>query len=208
MSRLVSPKQREALELLSFGAKIHIVHHMRLETSAFITDPHNPGHKTISLATVEALRVQGWLERTGDPAMLFRGTEYIISAKGLAQLLHEQNEQFVKAPGKLGKDMTPKDWKDVETHLKAMAAKSLKVWNGRGDYREFDGRFYVCAPTKKAAVELLSKAGHIYINMREFNTYYSPCWGNVMNNTPWEIGVWFVDKKDDLKDGVKPRRIL
>ena len=100
MSRLVSPTQRKALEALEAGAVIHIVNHMNLQTSAFITNPGGPGHQTISQATVEALRVQGWLDRTGDPLMLFRGTSYVISQKGRDQLAREQKEDQFKTGAK------------------------------------------------------------------------------------------------------------
>ena len=86
--------------------------------------------------------------------------------------------------------------------------RKLRIWNGRGDYRDFDGHFYVCAPTKKMAVELLKEAGHCWMNMREFTRYYSECWGNAMATMTPEIGVWFVDKKNHLKDNFVPRRLI
>lgn len=83
----------------------------------------------------------------------------------------------------------------------------LKVWNGRGDYQQFNGRFYVCAETKKRAVELIKQAGHRFMNMHEFTEYYSPLWGNVMEGVKREEGVWFADKTDEHSN-VQPTRIL
>jgi len=213
MSRLVSKNQREALETLALGAEIHIVHHMRLNTSAIITDPNGHGHKTINQGTVEALRVQGWLDRTGDPAMVFRGTTYVISAKGRAQLEIERNEDFAKLPGKSGKDMTTADWKSLENHLRKKAnheKKPVKVWNGRGDYRELDGHLYVGARTKKEACSLVTRAGYFpKLSMNEFTTYWSPCWGNPMEGITPEVGVWFTSKAEERKSSkAVPRRIL
>jgi len=84
---------------------------------------------------------------------------------------------------------------------------NLKIWNGRGDYDKFDGRFYVCAETKKRAVELLKQAGHRFINMGEFTTYYSNCWGTAMETVKREEGVWFADNAADHADK-QPKRIL
>lgn len=83
MSRLVSPKQREALELLEKGGEVHIVDHVnfRLGRSAFIAEFPGYGHVRLSMATFEALRVQGWLETKPG-----RGTTYVLSDKGRTQL--------------------------------------------------------------------------------------------------------------------------
>src|SRR5271167_2339720 len=82
------------------------------------------------------------------------------------------------------------------THLAKCKPPKLRIWNGRGDYRKFDGRFYVCAPTKKLAVELLKMAWHEFINMREFTGYYSEAWGIHMEGVgvTREIGVWYDGK--------------
>ena len=87
-------------------------------------------------------------------------------------------------------------------------ARKLRIWNGRGDYAKFDGHFYVCAPTKKMAVELLKQAGHLFINMREFTTYYSECWGIHMEGVTPEIGVWYDGKGPGGHNLGKPKRIL
>jgi DNA-directed RNA polymerase subunit RPC12/RpoP len=88
---------------------------------------------------------------------------------------------------------------------------NLKVWNGRGDYgyNGLDGRLYVCAATKKRAVELLQKAGHIRMNMHEFTGYYASCWGIGMQHVKREEGVWFTpENEDDVMGGYRPRRLL
>lgn len=87
--------------------------------------------------------------------------------------------------------------------------RKLRTWNGRGDYRDFDGRFYVCATTKKRAVELLSQAGHAFINMREFSGYYSECWGKGMETVTPEEGVWFSTKEEDYSSAkTTPKRLI
>ncbi len=87
---------------------------------------------------------------------------------------------------------------------------NLKIWNGRGDYSDFDGHFYVCAPTAKRAVELLKQAGHRFINMHEFTGYYNAgAWGIAMRNQKREEGVWFTPEgEDDVMGGFRPRRLL
>lgn len=88
---------------------------------------------------------------------------------------------------------------------------NLKIWNGRGDYgyHGLDGRLYVCAETKKRAVELLQKAGHVRCNMHEFTDYYSPAWGIAMQHVKREEGVWFTPEGvDDVMGGFRPRRLL
>lgn len=88
MSRLVSPRQREALEALAAGAKIFVVRHAKsdLSDAAFISKPNVPGHKTISTATVQALAVQGWLTDEEDPGYSWRGSRYALNEKGRKQL--------------------------------------------------------------------------------------------------------------------------
>ena len=86
---------------------------------------------------------------------------------------------------------------------------NFKIWNIRGDYSDFDGRFYVCAATKKRAVELLKQAGHRFINMHEFVTYASEAWGIAMRNVNREEGVWFTPKdEDDVMGGYKPKKLI
>ena len=94
------------------------------------------------------------------------------------------------------------------THLTKCKPRPLLIWNGRGDYHKFDGRFYVCAPTKKLAVQLLKRAGHLHMNMREFTGYYSPAWGIHMEGVTREIGVWYDGKGSGGHDLGKPQRIL
>lgn len=94
------------------------------------------------------------------------------------------------------------------SHAAKCKPPKLRTWNGRGDYRQFQGRFYVCAPTKVLAVKLLAQAGHAYINMREFTGYYSEAWGNSMENVTREIGVWYDGKGSGGHDLGKPERIL
>jgi hypothetical protein len=76
---------------------------------------------------------------------------------------------------------------------------NLKVWNGRGDYSDLDGHLFVCAATKKQAVELINKAGYSCgrMNLRELNGYFNEgCWGRDMNGIAQETGVWFQSKED------------
>lgn len=94
------------------------------------------------------------------------------------------------------------------THLGKCKPRKLRIWNGRGDYRLFVGRFYVCAPTKKLAVELLKQVGHCCINMKEFTTHYPEAWGNDMLDVTPEIGVWYDDKTSNGYDAGKPKRLL
>jgi hypothetical protein len=83
MSRLVSPTQRKALELLAKGGEVHVVDHVnfRLGRSAFIAEFPGYGHVRLSMATFEALHVQGWLETKPG-----RGLTYVLSDKGRTQL--------------------------------------------------------------------------------------------------------------------------
>lgn len=91
MSRLVSPTQRKVLEALVAGSCIHLVHHSRNRNdSAFLSDGGFHAHQTISVATLEALRVQGWLVNTTEDGWRWRGSRYIISDKGREQLRKEQ----------------------------------------------------------------------------------------------------------------------
>lgn len=94
------------------------------------------------------------------------------------------------------------------SHATKCKPPKLRTWNGRGDYREFKGRFYVCAPTKKLAVELLKQAGHAFMSMREFTGYYSEAWGIYMTNVTPEIGVWYDEQIGGGHDTGKPERIL
>jgi hypothetical protein len=94
------------------------------------------------------------------------------------------------------------------SHLSKCKPPKLRTWNGRGDYRQFKGRFYVCAPTKKLAVELLKTAGHVSITMREFTGYYSEAWGIYMKDVTPEIGVWYDEPSGGGHDAGKPKRIL
>jgi len=215
VSRLVSKKQREALEVLDKGGTISVVYHSgrSLEHSAGMWRGLGEGRVSISMATVEALRVQGWLVNTEPEETRWRGAHYEISDKGRAQLAIERAEDFAKLrPGeKLMKDMTPAEWKSLETHLKKMAArerpKKLKIWNGRGDFRKLDGHLYVCAYTQKDAIELLTKAGHERMTTRELNTYWSAnCWGTPMAGITPERGVWFVHKSEPST--TTPRRLV
>jgi hypothetical protein len=77
----------------------------------------------------------------------------------------------------------------------------LKIWNGRGDYAELDGHLFVCATSRKHAVELINKAGYSAgrMNLHELDVYYSKdCWGRDMNGIKMEPGVWFQPKDADL----------
>jgi len=86
---------------------------------------------------------------------------------------------------------------------------NLKIWNIRGDYSDFDGRFYVCAETKKRAVELLVQAGRRFISLNEFTKYASPAWGIAMGQHKREEGVWFTPEgQDDVMGGYKPKRLI
>jgi hypothetical protein len=87
-------------------------------------------------------------------------------------------------------------------------ARKLRIWNGRGDYAKFDGRFYVCATTKKRAVELLAQAGHGCINMNEFTAYYAEAWGVRMEGIAPEEGVWFSGNDDDRYGKGVPKRLI
>ena len=91
-NRLVSPTQEKALEALVAGSVIHVVRHVgrSLSDSAFIAGTNK--HQRISTATVEALRVQGWLTETEDPGYLWRSSRYVISDKGREAL--KQAKQF------------------------------------------------------------------------------------------------------------------
>lgn len=102
MSRLVSPRQREALEALAAGAKIFVVRHAKsdLSDAAFISNHNRPGHETISTATVQALAVQGWLTDEEDPGYSWRGSRYVISAKGRAALRKEHEDERQAKRGK------------------------------------------------------------------------------------------------------------
>jgi DNA-directed RNA polymerase subunit RPC12/RpoP len=86
---------------------------------------------------------------------------------------------------------------------------NLKIWNIRGDYSDFDGHFYVCASTKKRAVELLNQAGRRFTTLHEFTGYASEAWGIAMRNQGREEGVWFTPKgEDDVMGGYRPKRLL
>jgi hypothetical protein len=87
--------------------------------------------------------------------------------------------------------------------------RKLRIWNGRGDYRKFPGHFYVCATTKKRAVELVTQAGRAFFSMRELNEYWSELWGNPMKGVTPEEGVWYVNPEEHLSSKkVIPRRLI
>lgn len=94
------------------------------------------------------------------------------------------------------------------SHLSKCKPRKLRIWNGRGDYRNFPGQFYVCAPTKVLAVKLLAQAGHFHINMKEFNDYYSEAWGIYMKGVTPEIGVWYDEAVGGGHEAGKPKRVL
>lgn len=97
----MSPTQRKALEALDAGARIVLVLHSGhdLSNSAAMF-PKNGGMVRISTATLEALRVQGWLTSVGDPEYDWRGSTYVISAKGREQLAKECREDEFKTGAK------------------------------------------------------------------------------------------------------------
>lgn len=79
--------------------------------------------------------------------------------------------------------------------------KELKKWNGRsgGEYKR--GSFYIAAYTKKQAGELLSRLLYSVSEpdefltnrcIREINEFYSPHWGNPMEDiNPTEPCVYY-----------------
>jgi hypothetical protein len=76
--------------------------------------------------------------------------------------------------------------------------RTLKVFNGRGDFRKFDGHFYVCAESKAEVVRMLHSIGY-HISLRELNTYWHKGnWGDkmeeIMPEDHREKSVWFVPK--------------
>jgi hypothetical protein len=106
-----------------------------------------------------------------------------------------------------GKDVSDQGLAKV-AHLGRCKPRKLRIWNGRGDYRSFKGRFYVCAPTKKMAVELLALAGHGCINMREFTTYYAEVWGVDMEDVTPEVGVWYDENGLGGFSAGKPKKLV
>ena len=77
--------------------------------------------------------------------------------------------------------------------------RKLQIWNGRGDYSDLDGHLFICATTKKQAVDLVNKAGYSCgrFNLRELNGYFNEgCWGRDMNGIEPTPGVWFQSKAD------------
>ena len=90
-------------------------------------------------------------------------------------------------------------------------ARKLIIANGRGDfgYHGLDGHLYVCAESKAEAVRLLIQAGHVRMNIREFNEYWSKgCWGVKMEGITPEKGVWFVPHNKELDSTFKPKRLI
>jgi hypothetical protein len=65
-------------------------------------------------------------------------------------------------------------------------ARKLKLWNGRGCGKKYNGHIYVAAYSVKHAVEIINKAvfgeGSTMVTPHEIRTYYAPdCWGNAMD---------------------------
>lgn len=100
---LVSPTQRKALEALAEGGNISVVRNTgtaaKKRYAASLWRFPGMVRESISMSTVEALRVQGWLEDMGDPRTAWRGTQYSISSKGLAQLEVERNRDKLTGEG-------------------------------------------------------------------------------------------------------------
>ncbi len=103
MSRLVSPTQRKALEVLAQGGRIIVVRHNGRDgtDTAFLYKKQGE-HLPISTATVEVLRVQGWLRDTKGLGYLWRASDYVISVKGRSQLRKER-EADAKNAGEAGR---------------------------------------------------------------------------------------------------------
>ncbi len=100
-----------------------------------------------------------------------------------------------------------------------MATKKLRFFNGRGDYgyNGLDGKLYVAAHSKAEAVRLLKQAGHVRMNMYEFDLYWSKGtwdvrtdgWKTViMEGIAPETGVWFVPEGHEYEKGYTPKRLL
>jgi hypothetical protein len=85
-------------------------------------------------------------------------------------------------------------YEKMDIQKKILAQKKLKVWNGRGLLTKIDSKvyssIYVCAKTKKQAIELCQKVGFRHVNYNEMQTYWAACWGNSMCHVEPEIGLW------------------
>jgi len=131
VSRLVSPRQREALEALAAGATIGVVRHAGWDLSDAASLWVGNDRQSISMSTVKALEVQGWLTETEDPGYLWRSSRYVISEKGRAQLEIERGEgatlkSLWDRPAKPMRAMTEEDKRSFVANLRRLAAKETK----------------------------------------------------------------------------------
>ena len=59
--------------------------------------------------------------------------------------------------------------------------KKLKIWNGRGNYKEWQ-YYYVAAYSIKQAVEIINTYGNANIGDNEIRKYFhKDCWGDAMD---------------------------
>ena len=83
-------------------------------------------------------------------------------------------------------------------------AKELKKWNGRGHGKYNKYHINVAAYSQKQAAELVGQVCTMHIPISEIREYYSPCWGNSMDNITASIpGVWV-----ELRHSGNPTRII
>lgn len=81
--RLGSP-QKEVLEALAGGGIVALVH-TRGGTIASLF-PREGRHRNISYKAVQPLLDAGWIEDVVPPGLRWRGSKFVISAKGLRAL--------------------------------------------------------------------------------------------------------------------------
>lgn len=73
--------------------------------------------------------------------------------------------------------------------------KILKYWNGRGHGIYSKSHINVAAYSQQQAAELVGKACRVNISIGEISIYYSPCWGNSMNDITPEGPAVYVEAK-------------
>jgi len=84
-----TPSQRSLLEALAGGAIIAVVH-TRGGTIASLF-PRAGRHRNISYKLVEPMLQSGWIEDVVPKPLRWRGSKYVISAKGLQAIGKDAN---------------------------------------------------------------------------------------------------------------------
>jgi len=77
--------------------------------------------------------------------------------------------------------------------------RKVKTWNGGAMKGGKQWHLCVGATSVRQALELIEQAGFGHMGAHHFKDYYSPCWGNNMQDVEPTIGVWgYLDNNKHL----------